>query len=248
MQDLFACARGTRLFFERAGRILLLATLPALSCAQAASGGDPPPDPGDDIATTTNLGIPDRFTANQVMSDEFFSSIDSADGDTIQAFLESTPYGTRCWLADELVGDSRASDVLAETSRRFGINPIVLLARAQVEQGVISVRARPSNSRVDFAFGCGCADGSGCASFAGLGPQIECTASTLSQLHQESINGSGQWVAGRARTTSDGILVRPANDATAALYAYTPWVLVGTGGNWLVWNITRKFAEAFENQ
>ena len=30
--------------------------------------------------------------------------------------------------------------------------------------------------------------------------------------------------------------------ATAALYAYTPWVLVGRGGTWLVWNVTKKYA------
>ena len=33
------------------------------------------------------------------------------------------------------------------------------------------------------------------------------------------------------------------NHATASLYAYTPWVLVNTGGNWLVWNITRKYEQ-----
>jgi hypothetical protein len=36
--------------------------------------------------------------------------------------------------------------------------------------------------------------------------------------------------------------------ATAALYAYTPWVLQGRGGNWLVWNITLRFARHFEAQ
>jgi hypothetical protein len=32
----------------------------------------------------------------------------------------------------------------------------------------------------------------------------------------------------------------PANHATASFYAYTACVLLGRGGNWLVWNVTRK--------
>ena len=39
----------------------------------------------------------------------------------------------------------------------------------------------------------------------------------------------------------------PANHATATLYAYTPWVLVGSGGTWLAWNVTRKYERYAEN-
>ena len=58
--------------------------------------------------------------------------------------------------------------------------------------------------------------------------------------------GSGQWRKGTARRTLDPRTVTPANDATAALYAYTPWVLVGTGGTWLAWNVTRKYVRHAE--
>ena len=47
---------------------------------------------------------------------------------------------------------------------------------------------------------------------------------------------------GRARDTADPVAITPANRATAALYTYTPWVLRGQGGNWLFWNVYRKFA------
>ena len=33
----------------------------------------------------------------------------------------------------------------------------------------------------------------------------------------------------------------PKNAATAALYTYTPWILEGSGGNWLFWNVYRKY-------
>ena len=42
--------------------------------------------------------------------------------------------------------------------------------------------------------------------------------------------------------------VTPANHATASLYAYTPWVLVGRGGNWLVWNISKKYVKYAEDE
>jgi hypothetical protein len=38
--------------------------------------------------------------------------------------------------------------------------------------------------------------------------------------------------------------VLPANRSSAILYTYTPWVLPGKGGNWLFWNVWRRYASA----
>ncbi len=43
------------------------------------------------------------------------------------------------------------------------------------------------------------------------------------------------------RRTLDPRPITPKNRAPASLYAYTPWVLVNRGGNWLVWSVTRKY-------
>ena len=60
-----------------------------------------------------------------------------------------------------------------------------------------------------------------------------------------------EWAVGREKETLDGTLVVPSNRATAALYTYTPWVLVGSGGNWLFWNVfqnySRHLLKAFPN-
>ena len=69
----------------------------------------------------------------------------------------------------------------------------------------------------------------------------------LSGKAAESAGGTGAWRKNHATRTSDSLMVTPRNDATAALYAYTPWVLQGTGGNWLVWNVTRKFLKHFDD-
>ena len=60
------------------------------------------------------------------------------------------------------------------------------------------------------------------------------SAWTVSTKRAPTIGG---WAPGRSKLTSEGLSVTPYNSATAALYTYTPWVLTGTGGNWLFWNV-----------
>ena len=81
----------------------------------------------------------------------------------------------------------------------------------------------------------------------GIDKQLACAAKTLQNRYVESVDGVGVWRAGKSKKSLDQLWVKPANHATAALYGYTPWVLEGTGGNWLVWNITRKYIKHFKN-
>ncbi len=181
------------------------------------------------------------FDARAVMPDEFFLDIVSIEADELQRFFETSPYGNRAWLADARVGEVRAADAIVEESRLAGINPLVMVARMQVEKSLVSKSVTPAQSKIDFAFGCGCPDGRACnEAYRGLDKQIRCAADTLRRWYVGSVDGSGLWVAGTAKRTLDPQWVTPSNHATASLYAYTPWVLRGAGGNWLVWNVTRK--------
>lgn len=192
-------------------------------------------------------GLPERFDRNWVMSDDYYTESEAYDGDSLQSFLEDTPYKKRSWLADESVAGQRASDLLATASRRYGINPVVLLARMQVERSLVGKSVRPKQSLIDHAFGCGCYDAKRCLeSTSGLAKQIDCAARALRDNFDKSTTASGLWTAGVAKKTLDPIWVTPANHATAALYAYTPWVLERRGGNWLVWNVTRRFQARFD--
>jgi hypothetical protein len=192
-------------------------------------------------------GVPASFDRNHVLDEEFFLRGDALDADEIQQFLAESPYGTRCWLADEWIGELRFADALATTSTTAGLNPIVLLARMQVEKGLISKTSRPAQSKIDHALGCGCPDGSGCSdSYAGLDNQLDCAAEVFVEQHDGSVDETGEWRVGRSKKSLDGYWVKPVNHATAAMYGYTPWVLPGSGGNWLVWNVTRKFVRHSE--
>ena len=194
-------------------------------------------------------GIPDSFRANRVLDDGIFTAANAVSAAQVQRFLESSPYGRRSWLADERVGSKSAAQAIVDGARAEGINPVVMIGRMQVEKSLIAKTSRPSSSSVDYAFGCGCPDGRACnPAYRGLQRQIACAARVLRTHYDGSVNGSGAWRKGRARRTLDPESVTPVNHATASLYAYTPWVLRGRGGNWLVWNITRRFAAHFARQ
>tara|TARA_R110002096_G_scaffold436100_1_gene667666 strand:+ start:29563 stop:30822 length:1260 start_codon:yes stop_codon:yes gene_type:complete len=233
--------------FNRALTLLLPLVLCSLvACAPGEIGmyADHEEDEDFDRITATVAGIPNSFTRNNVVDDEIFTNTDLT-GDVVQGFLENAPYsgGIRSWLADVEVNGQRASDALVAAAKANGINPLMLLARLQVEQGAVSRTTRPSQRRVDYTMGCGCPDGQSCnTAFKGFDKQMECAANVLREHYEGSIAATGQWRKGRSRSTLDPLSVTPANHATASLYAYTPWVLQGSGGNWLVWNVTKKYA------
>jgi hypothetical protein len=201
----------------------------------------PPPDGKAD-------GVPAIFDVNNVLADEVLTASDAMDVDAVQAFFEHTPYGNPSWLASAQFNGVSAAQLVVDAARAEGIHPLVLVARMQTETSLVSKTAAPSQSLQNRALGCGCSDGGACSlTDRGLPHQIACGAHVLHAMFDGSVDGTGEWRRGHTTRTFDPRSVTPATHATAAMYAYTPWVLQGTGGTWLAWNITRKymlFAEA----
>lgn len=203
----------------------------------------------DDVFDEKGDGLTSHFDPNWLMSDTFFLDVDAVDQEGLQTLFEESPYGRRSWLADAYIDNVPASQRLVEVAREVGINPLLLLGRMQVEQSLISRSESPSSRKIDFAFGCGCPDYQGCQeAYRGLSKQVKCAGKTLLSLYNQSVNQIGTWKAGKSRQTLDPQWIQPANHATAALYAYTPWVLKQRGGNWLVWNVTRKMTKALQER
>jgi hypothetical protein len=224
--------------------------LVAVVAALAACAGDVPDgyeheeeadfevDPADAKAD----GLPATFDQNFVVSDALLTDSLSMSVDDVQAFFESNPYGTRSWLASYTVGDITAAEMVVEAAVAHEINPLILIARMQVETSLVSKTTRPTDRMIDRALGCGCPDGGSCnTAYAGLRRQLDCGARTFRKWYDGSIAGDGLWIRNRTKTTLDGRRVTPTSHATASIYAYTPWVLVGSGGAWLAWNVTRKY-------
>jgi len=237
--------------------LLLLAslTLATAACADLdpdeghdePSDFDPVPEPEGGKADVA--GIPATFDRHLVMSDALFTDIETVDAAEIQAFFERSPYNNRSWLADATIDGVPASEAIVAASRAAGINPVVMVARMQVEKSLVSKTVRPAQSRIDYAFGCGCPDNRACnTAYQGLDKQVECAATTLRRWYDGSVAGDGLWVMGRSKRTLDPLTVTPRSHATSSFYAYTPWVLTGSGGNWLAWNVARRYLRHLDTQ
>lgn len=167
-----------------------------------------------------------RFQRDDVLSDEALSDKDAMSVSQVQAFLEKTPYeGKRSVLADYQENGKSASEILHASSVKYGINPLVMLARLQMEQGLIA-KTTASAYTISIAFGCGCphakklCEGPNGASYRGFANQAECAAGTLRRQVTRASTPLGTvsgWKVGVPKRTSDGISVTPKNGATAAL-------------------------------
>jgi hypothetical protein len=198
---------------------------------------------GQAIQKTTSNRVADDFNQNQPISDVFFLDTEALSEQGIQLFLERSPYG-RSWLADYQIDGHKASTIIRQVSSLKGLNPILLLSRMQVEASLISSISYPDQYLIDRAMGCGCPDGRACERrYLGLKNQISCAAQKFRELYDKSVDGSGWWRKGLSNNTLDHYQIVPVGHATAALYAYTPWVLKGSGGTWLAWRTAKLFQQ-----
>jgi hypothetical protein len=188
------------------------------------------------------------FDPNAIVDLPAFVDTQGIDASQVQAFLERTPYGRRSFLGTYQSNGVRVADAMLRTAARYKINPLVFLVRAQMDQGLVGEEFYPAPaSRVEYAFGCGCAGAGSCdPRLAGFDNQIDCLGralrTSLDEIAQTGLT-AGQWGPGQTSVTLDNQSITPADASTAALYQYTPVVaLKKGGGNWLFWNLWQKYA------
>jgi len=202
-------------------------------------------DPADGKAD----GVPATFDANTIVSDAMLTTATAMSVADVQAFFEHSPYGNRSWLASYSENGMTAAEMIVDAAMTHDVNPLILISRMQVETSIVSKTTQPTTRMINRALGCGCPDGGSCnLAYSGLQKQLDCGARIMRKWYDASVDGSGAWREGLPKSTLDPKRVTPSNDATASFYAYTPWVLVGRGGNWLAWNVTRKYARHAEAQ
>jgi hypothetical protein len=193
-------------------------------------------------------GMP--FDANEILDSASMQDQQALAQADIAAFLQRPPYGAPSFLSSYVSNGLGAAAAIAQAARRYALNPLVLLVRAQMDEGLIGAQVYPQPaSRVEYVFGCGCAAPGVCdPAYAGFDVQVDCLGAALrDSLDQIAIHGStaGGWGPGTTATTRDSYQVTPQDESTAALYEYTPVVAVGqAGGNWLFWNLWQKYAAA----
>jgi hypothetical protein len=200
----------------------------------------------DDLQSTEGA----TFDPNEIVELGSFTDTITIDVAQVQQFLERTPYNRASFLATYQSNGVRASDAIAKTSSRYGLNPLVFLVKSEMVQGLVGEEFYPSPPpRVEYVFACGCAGAGSCdPAVAGFDRQIDCLGRALrASLDEITANGqpSGRWGPGIPAVTLDGRSVTPADASTAAIYQYTPLVAFQkSGGSWLFWNLWQKYALA----
>lgn len=170
-----------------------------------------------------------EFTPNYLISDAEMTDVSSMSQDEIQAFLDA--YGTLGQREFVDVDDEEkpTAQIIADAAKRNGISPRVILVMLQKEQSLIDDES-PAQSQLDWAMGYGICDGctyetSAAQRFRGIAKQINSSTLQLADGYLADLEQNGETVIGMGpgiTTLIDDIDVTPANDATAALYTYTP--------------------------
>ena len=147
-------------------------------------------------------------------------------------------------------GVNSSSDfTLAEKKQKcklISINPQFLLVLLQKEQSLIEYKL-PTQRQLDWATGYGCPDGGGCNPYwQGFGKQVNSAALQFAYFMSDPHPYPFKYKQGQtytftnpySTTENETTIVTPVNQATAALYNYTPHVY---NGNYNFFNIWQRY-------
>lgn len=98
------------------------------------------------------------FDRNAVIDDISMRDATAMTAADLQTFLEKTPWGTTSALAKYTENGKTAAEIMVVAAKTYGINPIEMVVRVQMEQGLVS-KTTATAATFAKAFGCGCADG-----------------------------------------------------------------------------------------
>ena len=170
------------------------------------------------------------FNPNNLISDEELTDTSTMSLGEIQTFLNRGFLGN--YVTEDIDGKNRyASAVIWRAATRNGINPKVILVMLQKEQSLV-LDDSPSQSQLDWAMGYAVCDSCNhrdpnIQRWKGLAKQVNSSTLQLVEGYLADLQSNGETVAGYApgrTTTIDNTIVTPANNATAALYTYTPHI------------------------
>ncbi|MFH1145713.1 MAG: hypothetical protein V1707_01990 [bacterium] len=198
-------------------------------------------------AQVTDLGVDASFNPHQIIVDEDITDYNSMSKLDIQRFLEFKNSGLSRYQQVIPPGiPVSANEIIYNAAQEFKLNPEVMLATLQKEQGLIE-NSNPSSYQLDWATGYSKCDTcpSGILKYKGFYQQVRAASEQLRYYldHPEEY----QYRPGLTKNTKDGFSITPYNRATAGLYNYTPWRgwtnVNGTtiGGNYLFWKIWNRY-------
>ncbi|MBI4252948.1 hypothetical protein HY623_02070 [Candidatus Uhrbacteria bacterium] len=176
------------------------------------------------------------FNPEDIIPDADFFHHEDMSRAEVQSFLERKQSTLATYTVVTHRGENkRASDVIWESATTNGLNPKVLLVLLQKEQSLIE-NQHPTPYNYDWATGFARCDSCAptdpaIAAYKGFATQVE-KAAWRSKYYITNAN-EFNYRAG-AQAIVDGVSLIPRNNATAALYNYTPH-LRGNFSFWKLW-------------
>lgn len=179
------------------------------------------------------------FDPEKIISDEDFFHSDDMSLDDIQHFLERKESTLAHYTVIDSYGRVRtAADIIWSAAHTNSINPKVLLVTLQKEQSLIE-NPNPSQYNYDWATGFARCDSCSpdsptVSAYKGFAVQVE-KAAWRSQYY---VSNANQFTyRNGVQSSVDGISIIPKNNATAALYNYTPHFR----GNFSFWKLWQRY-------
>ena len=182
------------------------------------------------------------FDPNFVVADRDMTNKNGMSLEGIQSFMSDKGALGSLEIEDLDGKVKRASDIVYRVANEFLINPKFILVMLQKEQSLVTA-SNPTQKQLDWATGyavcdsCSMSD-SGVARFQGFAKQIDSMAQQYRLGYLVDLEENGRTQTGIApgeMRLIDGIEVVPVNDATAAMYTYTPHI-EGNRNFWTIWN------------
>ena len=175
------------------------------------------------------------FDPSFIISDYELTNYQFLTQEKIQSFLKDAEGTLDTYETIDLDNKKRlASEIIFNASQKYKINPAVILTIVQKEKTLVT-HQDPSDDHYNWATGFGCYDeGGSVKKFRGFARQIDQAAWRLRYFLEHS------WLFRFKQGQTykiDDIRVSPLNQATAALYNYTPH----PQGNKLFWQIWQKW-------
>jgi hypothetical protein len=190
-----------------------------------------------------------RFDRNFVISNATFTSFrDFPSTNSVQKYLETKNsilknYKDNGMLASEIIFKAANGEFPDKYGTKVHISPALMLTMLEKEQSLVSTvnydTVKDSEKKLSSAMGYGCPDSSSCnPEYKGFYNQVTWGAFQLQYNYNNAKNPNfSPYTVDSSFTSGDKNLVFIENEATAALYRYTPHVY---WGNYNVFKIMLK--------
>lgn len=182
------------------------------------------------------------FNPNYIISDYEITDYNSMTLDSIREFLRSKNSFLSTYATENPDGVTMtAAEIIYDRATTNKVNPKFILVLLQKEQSLVEGSA-PKQSQLDWATGYGCPDSAACNTrWKGFWKQVNSASLQFRDymdnphLYTYKAGGTYTFTNPYSTTIKEPVTVTPVNQATAALYNYTPHVYNGNLNFYKIW-------------